>query len=147
ARLSGIAYALRRQVRSWVADVPKRPIDIVTQEGDSKSAIRSDVGLFVAEGLQWARARGGRDFDQAEDRAHDLIAGGPEASRPVAEAIQRAFVLLYRATARVNQQARSIGPVAADPGELEEAVRELERCIEALGQVVGPELEQADRLT
>jgi len=151
ARISALAYALRRQLRSWVDEAPDEVIAIVAIV-DAWTAAAKALGSDepgevpgVTHGMleiawTWASDRS-RHFNTAEARELELMGAAPEASRMVAAAIRRAYVLFYRATGRLNRQvAVRGGRGGLSVVEIAAAYHELEAYIQALEPAIDPEL-------
>src|SRR3989442_13080365 len=81
ARLSALAYVLRRQLRSWLDEAPNELKAVVhawqAYGGDLKLG---DIQHILNEVLRWARGRPAQQFDRAEERMVELVAATPDAS-------------------------------------------------------------------
>ncbi len=153
ARISALAYALRRQLRSWVEEAPDE-IPAQVSIVDAWSSAVQDLGgddpgevpgippqLRAAAGAWALRASG--HFDHAEEQMLELMAAAPDASPDVAVALRRAYPLFYRATGRLNRQA-ALRQEPLEPSdvakEITAAYHELQECIEALTPAIDVEL-------
>src|SRR5712692_1351237 len=117
ARISAEAYALRRQLRSWIVGPPL-------------TALVGAIG--------WA-TRTQAHFDRAEARFAELVRNIPEASADVAEAVRRAYVLFYTATQRVNEEV-AVGGSPTGVATLNTAYAELEQGAQELDAAIDQEL-------
>lgn len=90
ARVSAIAYALRRQLQSW------------WPEGTWPSPDTDQKVMRKAESLV-------PHFDVAEERIEDLLALAPNASPEVSKSIREAAVRFYRGTRFINEAADAEG--------------------------------------
>lgn len=156
-RISGIAYALRRQLRSWLDEAPTELTGLVSMADAWWDAERK-AGTYtegsdvpgVTEGMmrvsaKWAQRYSGEHFDRAEARVLQLLAAIPDASPEVTDSIRRAFVLFYEATLRLNQQMRTFDDIGeVEPQGLAAAYHELEDCIKALSVAVDEELQKLE---
>ncbi len=160
ARISGIAFALRRQLISWIDEVPQAMDALVTIAGEfskldkehggsgsgTKFSMPSIAPNILNAAIQWARERQ-LHFDRAEQRMLQLVAAAPDGTEAVAESLRRVYVLLYQATSRLNQQVAKYDERAiAEPPELATAFNEIEQCVIELGIAVGPELLKTEAL-
>ena len=156
ARVSGVAYAVRRQLRSWLDEAPAETKALVSVTDTWAEAVKQLGGKEVGEvpGLthgmlsvtvKWAAQRADQHFNRAEERIVQLVAAAPEASAAVADSIRRAYVLFYKATGRLNRQV-AVYSEHGEPSaeELATAYHELETCGETLAPAVGEELRQAE---
>ena len=154
ARISGIAFAVRRQLISWIDEVPQGMDALVTIAGEfskfdkkhggsgsgTKFSMPSLAANILNAAIQWARERQVH-FDRAEERMLQLVAAAPDGTEPVAESVRRVYVLFFQATSRLNQQvAKHQEGAVVEPLELATAFHEIEQCVIELGVAVGPEL-------
>ncbi len=148
ARVGAVAYAVGRQVRSWLDEAPDEMKATVEVVDAWVKAVKQLGGQEVGEvagvthgmlevTVDWASRRSGGHFDRAEERMLQLVAAAPEASVPVAKAVRRALVLFFEATGRMNRQA-ALRAARGQPSacELTAAYHELESCLEQLDAAV-----------
>lgn len=159
ARISAVAYALQRQIKSWIRETPEATTVLVETVAEWRDAVKlirqregTDVNAPVGEvpgimdqmieaTLGWYGKHGGKDFDRAEARLVQLVTDAPGASPAVAESARKTFVLFYRATERINREATLYNEYGnADAEQLAIAYEELEQCIELLNPAIGEEL-------
>jgi hypothetical protein len=148
ARIGATAYAVRRQVRSWLEEAPDEVGAVIAVVETWDRAARQLGGKDEGEvpgvthgmlevGRSWATARTGVQFDRAEARMLELVALAPEASTPLATEVWRALVIFYDGTERLNRLSALIGPNdQSATRELARAYRELERCVQHLDTAV-----------
>lgn len=137
AQISTDAYALRRQLVSWLREIP---------------GVTGDL----ERSRNWAR-KVTRHFDAAESRATQIAAAAADVSSGRAEAGRRAYVLFYEATWALNGAAA--GDVLVfhdrqDPNKVyaregavdlvEQARTDLERCVAELEEAIDPALLDAE---
>ena len=157
AKLSGVAYALRRQLRALLEEVPEEVsaimeiVDAWTGTSGVSAAVGEDLP-GVTPGMQdiasqWARSHSGGDsINRAEQRLLELISSAPEASQDVANAIRLAFVAFYNGMSRwqgvwtIYRDREEL-----DAQELTTGFYDIVTCTEALGEAVGEELESAEK--
>ena len=131
SRISTIAFQLRRQMQSWLAIDPTRPLGL----------------------LRWLTAQGpdyGKHFDVAERRLEEMATLGGEASAVVRTRVSMAFVLFLGGTRRINQHESTKRPSGNTQFDYDrlllDAEKDLKACIEALEDgVIDLELLTADR--
>jgi len=147
ARISAIAYALQRQLETWLEEpleqapsVPRAARAIVDwfRTGDE----RADRALkYLTE--QWARPRmSAAHSGAAEDRIQQLVSMAPEASPDVAGAVRRACVEFYQGTGLVNRSIVDfkVRKVIEASHRLGAGIGALGRCESALEPAIGAEL-------
>ncbi len=159
ARIGVVAYALRRQLNSWVREVTSglTQLDKVYEyllgsggavkpamgQGDGKMVGTSTAGDGA---MEWAVSRSGGEYlDPAEQRVHQLAVDAPYASEAIRTAIYDVTVLFYEGTRRITEQA------AAGPGrdviEIVRAYRQIRQCAAQLPAAISNDLRAAgDRL-
>jgi hypothetical protein len=119
ARINGIAYLLRRQLRSWLGIEPANADGLEGWVADS----------ITAKALT-------KHLDTAEERATALVTLAPEASVAIANELHEAFVLFLAATNRINQRASTPRPSGAEELDwiqlIPDAAKDLRECLEAL---------------
>ena len=118
-RISALAYALRRQLRSWHEE--DHPHDKVTF-------------------LRWGETIR-RHFNRAEERLADLmsLAADADASPAVREAVRQTFVEFYDATGIVNREI----DVGGSPGaalQLSSAFDGIKKSAQTIDDAIDPEL-------
>jgi len=140
-RVSGVAYALRRQIRSWVDEAPSDVQAIVQIREGFKGTVDPDElteGLLTSGmrsvAMQWAQRFGREPLDRAEARVQRLLEDARDVDNETAEAIRRVFVRFYDATGRLNRLATSY-----HPGDVASAHSGIQACIALLDTVVGVE--------
>lgn len=127
AKLSAQAYALRRQMRGWLADGLTLDADMI---------IRALRVTQIPDRVTTSEVR------RAEDRILEMVATAPEASSVVASAIRTAYVLFYKATTRINYQLAYASSTLSDDGkELSGAFGDIKLAIDSLSVAVDPELQ------
>ncbi len=154
ARLSGTAFALRRQLISWTDQAPeevKTLVDVADafrEEYKKKAPPGSPPPRYVPglpdnvleATMMWAH-RLQKHFDSAEARMLELVAAAPDGTTKVAESLRRVCVLFFQATSRLNQQVAAFAELhVANESELAIAYHELEQCALELGIAIGAEL-------
>ncbi len=151
ARISAVAYAAHRQLESWVDEAPE-PLRSTPKEDEARLLYGGSGHQYpeTREGIvrslaSWARGRQ-EHFDPAEARFERLMGEVPQAGEEVAQAVRQAYVLFYRATARMNRY----GALDATPrppcgDELVTAYVELKECMTSLESAIQQELRDADR--
>jgi hypothetical protein len=97
ARVSALAYALRRQVASWLGRTTFDP---------------SFLGYGLLDRQGWMRSVQAH-FDTAEGRLTDLVERSADAAPKVRTAITLAFAEFYRAAHIINEHLRLPRPEAA----------------------------------
>jgi hypothetical protein len=123
ARVAAIAYALHRQVESWLA--------LITFDDTA-------LGLGLLEYQQWM-AEIQRHFPAAEARLTDLAERSAEASKTASDFISRAYVRFYSAADVVNEYLRISKPARAYT-DAKEAYRLLSKSKDDLWKCVTPQL-------
>jgi hypothetical protein len=120
-KVSAVGYALRRQIRSWLAEYaranPRAPQDAQ------------------------------RGFDVAEARAQDMIATGVEATPAIQEAIREFYARFYRATGTINEDlAEPYYRTSSTPPARRRVnpTIDLEACVALLDRIVEPALQSVD---
>lgn len=149
ARISAVAYALRRELTSWLADTPDA-VDAVVQlhtgtlQGAALTGFLPPADMHVV--AQWAADRSSRTAVQpAEHQLLQLLGDAPDASPAVAEAIRRAYVVFYRAVDRLSrQQPRYDRTRDIDEPGIAMACQDLQACASALEPAIGSELRQVE---
>lgn len=150
ARASGVAYALRRQLQSWVDEAPKT-VQTVVEMYDKLAGNPLRDGLVQYQPgmqttmigcMQWIDAHGGEHFDRAEQRVQQLLQDAPELEEPTADNIRKAFVYFYRATHWMNQVtvAANVDDEEILVASVVKAYYDLKFCVMALDEVIGEEL-------
>lgn len=122
-RISAIAYALRRQLSSWL-QIAKGP-------GNEYERLQAVQG----------------HFQPAEDRIADLLGLAADATPSVQEYLREAYVRFYRATQTINEQhdvGRRGNWMAIDLAQWPRWEEDVTHCIGYLDRVVEPSLENAD---
>jgi len=154
ARASGVAYALQRQLRSWLDEAPAAVQNVVDMYDGLEDNVMRDGLVYaristgstsletVTGCMQWIDAHAGEHFDRAEQRVQQLLQDAPELEERPAENIRKAFVRFYRATRWMAQVT-----VAAEVGDAEipvalvaKAYHDLQSCVRLLDEVIGEEL-------
>lgn len=141
-RVSGFAYAVRRQLKALLEETPSDVQAIVairaTQEGLADPDEMTEALLtssIRAAAMEWAKGVGGEPLDPAEMRVQRMLEDARDVEKDTAEAIRRVFVRFYDATGRLNR----LG-TAYRSGDVAAAYREVQECITLLETVVGAEL-------
>jgi hypothetical protein len=140
ARISATAYAVRRQIRSWLDEAPDEVSGVVTMVDGWNDLVKEFGAQGLGEvpgithgmlemGRSWAMSRSGVQFDRAEARMLELAAAAPEASDDVAAVVRRGLVAFYNATELMNRLTTGLGPDSPTRAQsLTTAVHELEAC-------------------
>jgi hypothetical protein len=127
ARISAVAYALRRELR----------------------AMRAHEDLKDRRMETWGRAAT-RGLNITERRLHQLMALAADASATIAQALREAYVAYYAAANRVNYFAETPYPYGADEKwawlqEAEHVEADLDEALAALERVIEPQLILAEQ--
>lgn len=148
ARISAIAFAVKRQIQSWLVEASDEVRSLVAIV-DAWNAAAKQQGVdepgepaaitpgLIAVAANWASRRTGVHFDRAEERLLQLAADAPEASELVAKEVRRALAVFYNATGRMNRQVSIYGAhEVPSVRELTAAFHELEHCERLLDAAV-----------
>jgi hypothetical protein len=155
AKISGVAYVLRRQLNALLEEAPGEVhaliavVDTWVEQTKKLGATTEEppvTGGMEHGATEWAGEHsGGPEIDRAEVRFAELVSAAPEASQPVARAIRSAFVLFYRAMERWQRAALVYYEVGAFEGVgIVTGYHQIERCVEALAYAIGTELLDAE---
>lgn len=154
ARASGVAYALQRQLRSWLDEAPAAVQHVVDVYDSLEDNVMRDGLVYarisvertsletVTGCMQWIDAHAGEHFDRAEQRVQQLLQDAPELEERPAENIRKAFVRFYRATRWMAQvtMAAEVGNAEIPVASVAKAYHDLQSCVRLLDEVIGEEL-------
>lgn len=153
ARISGTAFALRRQLISWTDEAPEE-VKTLVQLADAWRGVYRASGHPIPDGpadipgvdavleatVKWAHGRQ-KHFDKAEERVLQLVAAAPDGTPKVAESIRGICAVFFQATSRLSQQVAAYSELnVANELELASAYHEIELCALELGTPIGAEL-------
>jgi hypothetical protein len=127
AQITAVAYALQRQLKSWLVD----PVS---------------VDIAWANGLTNRQAGQKSHFDIAEERLDLLMRDAPFASREPRQAVYSAFLLFNAATKRISETLADFGKTnIPNYAELRgPIVEQLSACIEALDGAIDRSLREEE---
>jgi hypothetical protein len=135
-KVSAVAYALRRQLRSWL-------------EG-----LWAEQFLYQGpQGVYRQMRQAQKGFDVAESRMQDAVATAVDATSVVQEALREAYVRFYSATGMINYILQEVERQGASVGHTpvlskwSDCVGDLQATVALLDRVIDPALQSAeDRL-
>jgi len=154
ARASGVAYALQRQLQSWVDEPPGAVQHVVDMYDSLKDDVLRDGLVYARINVEptsqetvtgcreWIDTHTGEHFDRAEQRVQQLLQDAPELEEPLAENVRKAFVRFYRATRWMAEVtlAAELGNVEIPLANVAKAYHDLQSCVRLLDRVIGKEL-------
>jgi exonuclease VII small subunit len=149
ARARGVAYALRRQLQSWLDEAPETVHDIVnkyTSLDDTPlrdGLVQAGTTLQTQTGCtEWIKAHTGEHLDRAEQRVQQLLQDAPELEEGTADNIRKAFVRFYSAMRWMAQvtAAAEVNDVEVPMASVAKAYHDLYFCVRPLDEVIGKEL-------
>ncbi len=149
ARARGVAYALQRQLRSWLDEAPAAVHDVVNRYDSLEDNALKDGLVTVGTSLEtvtgcmkWINAHAGEDFDRAEQRVQQLLQDAPELEERTADHIRKAFVRFYQAARGMAQVTveSDVGDGEIPMAPVAKAYHDLQFCVRLLDEVIGEEL-------